>query len=155
MSNRNFHFYRWLEVSGEKQFLWLYLDISPLFSHIVNILVQAFLTAYYEIFQTLAVDEDSCSWSRSWTSAVTVSSGGNPRCQKIFPRFKKHMTVPGDQFEAVWWVGKTFPAVQHGSGGSHVTVIAPVGRTSHLHHTRQQSVCECSSGFAFCAHKIE
>jgi len=94
MSNRNFHFYRWLEVSGGKQFLWLYLYISPLFSHIVNILVQAFLTAYYEIFQTLAVDEDSCSWSRSWTSAVTISSGGNPWCQKIFPRFKKKHDSP-------------------------------------------------------------
>ena len=73
---------------------------------------------------------------RSWTSTVTVSSGGNRQCHEIFPRFNKHVTVPGDQFEAVRWVGKTFPAVQHGSGGAHSTMITPVGRTSHLHHTQ-------------------
>ena len=36
--------------------MWLYLDISPLFSHIVKKLVQAFLTVYHEVFQALAVD---------------------------------------------------------------------------------------------------
>jgi uncharacterized metal-binding protein len=36
--------------------MWLHFDICPLFSHTVDILLQAFLTAYHEIFQTLAVD---------------------------------------------------------------------------------------------------
>jgi hypothetical protein len=42
--------------------MWLYLDISTSFPHIVNILVQAFLTPYHEIFQNLAVDRGVLFW---------------------------------------------------------------------------------------------
>jgi hypothetical protein len=47
-----------MEVCGDNKITWIYLDISPLFFHIVLKPVQALVITYDEIFQTLAAEED-------------------------------------------------------------------------------------------------
>jgi hypothetical protein len=47
-----------MEVSGGKKSSWIYLDICPVFFHLVPRLVQAVVITYYEIFQVLAVEGD-------------------------------------------------------------------------------------------------
>jgi hypothetical protein len=50
--------FTWVEVSVDRKSTPISLDISPLFSHIVSKLVQAFVIIYVGIFQALALQGD-------------------------------------------------------------------------------------------------
>jgi hypothetical protein len=44
-----------MEVSGNRKHIWIPLDISPLFFHILSKIVQALFVTYDGIFQALVV----------------------------------------------------------------------------------------------------
>jgi hypothetical protein len=47
-----------MEINGDRKSIWMSLDISPLFFHIVTKLIQALVIIYDEIFQAPVVEGD-------------------------------------------------------------------------------------------------
>jgi hypothetical protein len=65
-----------MRVNGGKKTIRTFLDISPLFFHIVPSLVQSLVIMYDEIFQAVAVEADVLILKPFLDSALAVSSVG-------------------------------------------------------------------------------
>jgi hypothetical protein len=83
-----------MELSADKKSTWIYLDISPLFSHILPRLAQALVVTYDEIFQALAVDGDVLLSKPFLYLGFDGAVGWkSPTSEMFFFRLAKHLKV--------------------------------------------------------------